>query len=260
MNLKNSVAIITGASSGIGAAIAHAFAENGCHIVINYNRNKAGALITAEQCQAAGVKTLIKQADVSLDQDCKDLVAAAIEEFGQLHILVNNAGTTKFCEHGKLDGLDKQDFLDIYATNTVGAFQMTRAAESHLRKQTTAHIINMASIAGITGVGSSVAYAASKGALITMTMSLARVLGPRIRINAICPGFVQGDWLEKGIGKENYEKMLSGLKNIAPLQDTATAQRVAQVAVGIVTCMDWTTGETIIVDGGAHLHTAPLRR
>lgn len=260
MNLKNLTAIITGASSGIGAAIALAFAKNGCHVVINYNTNESGAQKTAGLCKAHGVKTLVKQADVSNDAECQMLVDATLKEFGQLHILINNAGTTKFCEHQKLDGLDKQDFLDIYATNTVGAFQMTRAAQTALGKQPVAHIINMASIAAITGVGSSIAYAASKGALLTMTMSLARVLGPQIRVNAICPGFVQGEWLEKGIGKENYEKMLSGIQNIAPLKDTATAERVAQTAVGLVTGMDWTTGETIIVDGGAHLHTAPLRR
>lgn len=260
MNLKNLTAIITGASSGIGAAIALAFAKNGCHVVINYNTNESGAQKTAALCKAQGVETLVKQADVSNDAECQMLVDAALKEFGQLHILINNAGTTKFCEHQKLDGLNKQDFLDIYATNTVGAFQMTRAAQTALSKQPIAHIINMASIAAITGVGSSIAYAASKGALVTMTLSLARVLGPQIRVNAICPGFVQGEWLEKGIGKENYEKMLSGIQNIAPLKDTATAERVAQTAVGLVTGMDWTTGETIIVDGGAHLHTAPLRR
>ncbi len=260
MNLKDSVAIITGSSSGIGAAIAQDFAKNGCHVVINYNSNEAGALKVAKLCETTGVKTLVKQADVSNDSDCRALVDATLEKFGNLHVLVNNAGTTKFCEHNNLDGLNKDDFLNIYATNTVGAFQMARAAEASLRKHTTAHIINMASIAGITGIGSSIAYAASKGALVTMTMSLARVLGPQIRVNAICPGFVQGEWLEKGIGKENYEKMLSGIQKITPLKDTATAERIAQTATGIVTGMDWTTGETIIIDGGTHLHTAPLRR
>ncbi|MBU2430480.1 MAG: SDR family NAD(P)-dependent oxidoreductase, partial [Proteobacteria bacterium] len=109
MNLKNSVALITGASSGIGAAIALAFAKNGCHVVINYNKNEAGAQKTAGLCKAHGVKTLIQQADVSKDTGCKMLVDAALKEFGQLHVLINNAGTTKFCEHQKLDGLDKQD-------------------------------------------------------------------------------------------------------------------------------------------------------
>jgi len=91
-------------------------------------------------------------------------------------------------------------------------------------------------------------------------MSLARVLGPQIRVNAICPGFVQGEWLEKGLGKENYDRMLAGIRSISPLNDTATPERIAQAATGMLTGMDWATGETLIIDGGAHLQTAPLRR
>jgi len=174
--------------------------------------------------------------------------------------LVNNAGTTKFCDHSNLNGLNKEDFLSIYSVNTVGAFQMVRAAEPYLRQHSVAHVINMASIAGITGVGSSIAYAASKGAMVTMTMSLARVLGPHIRVNAICPGFVQGEWLEQGLGKENYQATLARAQKVAPLNDTATPERIAATALGIVTGLDWSTGETIIVDGGSHLQTAPLRR
>ena len=260
MQLKDSVAIITGSSSGIGRAIAIAFAQQGCHIAINYSRNDAGAKEVAEACEQYGVNTLVMKANVAEDQDCQNLVKATVDKFGKLNILINNAGTTKFCDHGNLNGLDRQDFLNIYSVNTVGAFQMVRAAEPALRQQEIAHIINMASIAAITGVGSSIAYAASKGAMLTMTMSLARVLGPQIRINAICPGFVQGEWLEQGLGKETYQKMLDKAKGIAPLNDTATPERIAETAVGVVTGMDWTTGESIIIDGGSHLQTAPLRR
>ncbi len=260
MELKDSVAIITGSSSGIGAAIACSLAQQGCHVVINYNTNESGAQAVADQCRAFGTQALVCKADVSDDAACRCLVEETITCFGRLNILINNAGTTKFCEHANLSGLDKQDFLDLYATNTVGAFQMSRAAENALRKQPLAHIINMASIAGITGVGSSIAYAASKGALVTLTMSLARVLGPQIRVNAICPGFVQGEWLEKGLGKENYDRMLAGIRSISPLNDTATPERIAQAATGMLTGMDWATGETLIIDGGAHLQTAPLRR
>ncbi len=260
MHLKDSVAIITGSSSGIGAAIAQTLAENGTHVVINYNSNKSGANRVEEKCRAFGVKTLVQKANVSEDNDCKSLVSATLEAFGRLDILINNAGTTKFCDHADLAGLEKQDFLDLYATNTVGAFQMVRAAESALRKQPISHVINMASIAGITGIGTSVAYAASKGALVTMTMSLARVLGPQIRINAICPGFVQGDWLKNALGQETYDLVLSGIQESSPLKDTATPKRVAEVALGILTGMDWATGETIIVDGGVHLNTAPMRK
>ena len=128
--------------------------------------------------------------------------------FGRIDILISNAGITKFCPHGDLGGPDQQDFLDLYAVNTVGPFQMTRAAEKALRANGSGHIINMASVAGLAGVGSSIAYAASKGALITMTRSLARVLGPEIRVNAVCPGVVQGEWLKQGLDETRYQTML----------------------------------------------------
>jgi len=259
MQLKDSVAIITGSSSGIGAAIAIALAKQGCHIVINFSSNDDGAKAVSKICEDLGVKTLVKKANVAEDDDCHALVAATEEEFGRLNILVNNAGTTKFCDHANLKGLDKADFLDIYAVNTVGAYQMTRAAEHLLRQNPLAHIINMASVAAITGVGSSIAYAASKGAMVTMTKSLARVLGPQIRVNSICPGFVQGEWLEQGFGKDKYKTMLTKAQNVAPLSDTATPERIAETALGVLTGMDWTTGETFIIDGGTHLQTSPLR-
>ncbi|MBR9982578.1 MAG: SDR family oxidoreductase [Desulfatitalea sp.] len=260
MELSNAVAIVTGASSGIGAAVARQLAAKGCHVVINFSRNADGARQTAEACADAGGQTLVQRADVAEDADCRTLVDAAVNRFGRLDILVNNAGITKFCAHQDLAGLSKEDFLNLYTVNLVGAFQMTRAAESALRQQPVAHIVNMASIAGITGIGSSIAYAASKGALVTMTLSLARVLGPQIRVNAICPGFVQGEWLKKGLGEEIYTAVYNQYAEIAPLKDTATADTVAQTLVALVGGADWTTGETVIVDGGAHLHTAPLRR
>lgn len=260
MDLKDAVAIVTGSSSGIGAAIAQQLAAGGCRVVINYSRNAQGAEQTAAACAAAGGRTLIQRADVAEDADCRTLVDATLAHFGRLDILVNNAGTTKFCAHQDLSGLSKADFLDIYAVNLVGPFQMTRAAEAALRRQPVAHIVNMASIAGLAGVGSSIAYAASKGALVTMTLSLARVLGPQIRVNAVCPGFVQGEWLKKGLGDEAYNVIYGQFAEIAPLKDTATPETVAQAVIALVGGMDWTTGETVIVDGGAHLHTAPLRR
>ncbi len=260
MDLKNAVAIVTGSSSGIGAAIAVQLATQGCRVAVNYNGNEAGAKAVARQCETAGTETIVLRADVSQDDDCRALVDATVQRFGKLDILINNAGTTKFCTHGNLAGLSKEDFLSLYAVNLVGPFQMVRAAEAALRSQPVAHIVNMASIAGITGIGSSIAYAASKGALVTMTMSLARVLGPQIRVNAICPGFVQGEWLKEGLGEARYESIRSQWAEIAPLKNTATPETVAQTVIGLVGGADWTTGETIIVDGGAHLHTAPLRR
>jgi 3-oxoacyl-[acyl-carrier protein] reductase len=261
MELKDAVAIVTGSSSGIGASLARQLCARGCHVTVNYSRNEAGAREVAAECLALGRgRILVQQADVANDDDCQALVAATVDRFGRLDLLVNNAGTTKFCMHQNLAGLSKDDFLNIYAVNLVGPFQMTRAAEPFLRRQPVAHVVNMASIAAITGVGSSIAYAASKGALVTMTLSLARVLGPQIRVNAVCPGFVAGEWLKNGLGEEKYESIRGQYNDIAPLKSTATPETVAQTVVALVAGADWTTGETLIVDGGAHLHTAPLRR
>ncbi len=261
MELKDAVAIVTGSSSGIGASLVRQLCARGCHVTVNYSRNEEGAREVAAECLALGSgRILVQQADVANDDDCQALVAATVDRFGRLDLLVNNAGTTKFCMHQNLAGLSKDDFLNIYAVNLVGPFQMTRAAEPFLRRQPVAHVVNMASIAAITGVGSSIAYAASKGALVTMTLSLARVLGPQIRVNAVCPGFVAGEWLKNGLGEEKYESIRGQYNDIAPLKSTATPERVAQTVVTLVAGADWTTGETLIVDGGAHLHTAPLRR
>ncbi|MFW6011954.1 MAG: SDR family NAD(P)-dependent oxidoreductase [Desulfosalsimonas sp.] len=260
MELKDASAIVTGSSSGIGAAIAKELAGRGCRVTINYSRNEKGAREVAEKCESLGAETLVVQADVSEDEDCRKLVDAALKHFGGLQILINNAGTTKFCRHQELSGLDKQDFMNLYAVNLVGPFQMTRAAEAELRKAEVSHIVNMGSIAALTGVGSSIAYAASKGALVTMTMSLARVLGPQIRVNAVCPGFVAGEWLKKGLGEKAYDKLKSQYEDAAPLNRTATPETVARTVSSLIGGADLTTGETLIIDGGTHLHTAPLRR
>ncbi|MFZ1982767.1 MAG: SDR family oxidoreductase, partial [Desulfatitalea sp.] len=165
MELKDAVAIVTGSSSGIGAAIAQQLAAKGCRVTINYSQNAEGARVVADQCAALGGETLIQRADVAEDADCR--------------------------------------------------------------------------------------------ALVTMTLSLARVLGPQIRVNAVCPGFVAGEWLKKGLGEEVYEAIRKQYADIAPLKATATPDTVAQTVLSLVAGADWITGETLIVDGGAHLHTAP---
>lgn len=246
MELKGAVAIVTGSSSGIGASIAEQLCARGCNVTINYSHNENGALETAAKCQALDGETFIQRADVSNDDDCRALVGATVEKFGRLDILINNAGTTKFCAHQDLSGLSKEDFLNIYAVNLVGPYQMTRAAEPELRKQPIAHIVNMASIAAITGVGSSIAYAASKGALVTMTMSLARVLGPEIRVNAVCPGFVAGEWLKKGLGEETYESIRKQYADISPLRNTATPEAVAQTVLTLIGGADWSDRKSVV--------------
>lgn len=260
MDIEGGVAIVTGSSSGVGAACARQLAEKGCHLVINYASNADGAAAVAGECAELGVDTEIVQADVSSDADCQRLVQAAKDRWGRLDVLVNNAGTTKFCEHSDLDGLDKQDFQDIYAVNTIGPYQMARAAAPMMRQGGRGSIVNVASIAGIMGVGSSIAYAASKGALVTLGLSLARVLGPEIRVNTVCPGFIAGDWLREGMGAERYDRTKAFLESQTPLQLTTTPETVAEAIVYFAAGADVVTGETLILDGGHHLQQMPLSR
>ncbi len=260
MDLEGGVAIVTGSSSGVGAATARQLAEKGCHVVINYSSNEAGARETQQACEAFGVETLVRRADVAVDADCRAMAAAADEKWGRIDALVNNAGTTKFCNHADLDGLAAEDFQRIYAVNTVGAYQMVRAVEPAMRRGGRGSIVNVASIAGVMGVGSSIAYAASKGAMITLGLSLARVLGPEIRLNTVCPGFIQGDWLEQGMGEENYARTKSYLEQNTPLGLTSTPDTVAEVIVFFLTGAETVTGETLLLDGGHHLTQMPLAR
>lgn len=260
-DLGNRVAIVTGSSSGVGAATAALLAERGCRVAVNCRSNVDGAEKTAEACGRAGSEALVVQADVARDEDCRRLVRAAVDRWGRVDILVNNAGVTKFVDHADLDGLDGEDFQRIYAVNVVGAWQMTRAAAGPMRERPDGGaVVNVASVAGVTGIGSCVAYAASKGAMVTMTLSLARALGPAIRVNAVCPGFIEGDWLRDGYGEERYRKLMDFNRENAPLGVTATAEEAARAVLVFVDGPRIVTGETLIVDGGRHLAMAPLTR
>lgn len=253
MSEPRPVAIVTGSSSGVGAACVRQLAARGWNPVINYSRSEEAAREVAADCEAAGAEVQVVRADVADDADCRRLVDEAVAKFGRLDALVNNAGMTKFVDHADLDGLDKEDFLRIYSVNTVGAFQMTRAAEPHLRAAGRSAVVNVASIAGVKGIGSSIAYAASKGAMITMTRSLARVLGPEVRVNAVCPGFIQGEWLRQGMGESTYDRTRAFLEKSTPLKLTATADTVAETIIQLIEGASLITGETLLLDGGHHL-------
>ncbi|HEY2750705.1 SDR family NAD(P)-dependent oxidoreductase, partial [Phenylobacterium sp.] len=194
------VVVVTGASTGLGRAIAVETARQGAKaVVVNYAHNAAEAEETARLVEAEGAKAVLAQGDVALDADCRKIAAAA-EPFGRLDALFNNAGITRFANHADLEAVSAQDFLDLYAVNVVGAYQMVRACRALLEAAPQpGAVVNTASIAGVTGIGSSVPYAASKGALTTMTLSLARALAPKIRVNAVCPGFIDTPWFGKGL-------------------------------------------------------------
>ncbi len=253
MSQARPVAIVTGSSSGIGAATANLLAERGWNVVINYARSAAAGEEIAESCRSRGAETLVQQANVANDDDCRALANAAEAQWGRIDALVNNAGTTRFCAHDNLEGLDANDFQDIYAVNTIGAYQMVRAVAPAMQAAGNGSVVNVASIAGVMGFGSSIAYAASKGALITMTKSLARALGPAIRFNAVCPGFVRGSWLAEGMGEERYQALVERLEANTPLRRVCTPEDVAEAIVWFAAGAALTTGETLLLDGGTHL-------
>jgi 3-oxoacyl-[acyl-carrier protein] reductase len=256
---EGKVAIVTGSGTGIGEAIAIEIAKRGGKVAVNYSKSKAEAEATGRAVEAAGSEAIVIQANVSDDDDCKALVEATLAKWGRVDVLVNNAGTTKFNDHDKLDGIDKDDFLHIYSTNLVGPYQMSRAVFPTMKAQfeadgTRGSIVNMASLAGVRGVGSSVAYAASKGALNTMTMSLARALGPAVRVNAICPGWVGTPWMTNEFGQEFFEVIVKNVEKITPLAHAGVAEDVALATLFFASDLSrHVTGETMLVDGGHHL-------
>jgi Dehydrogenases with different specificities (related to short-chain alcohol dehydrogenases) len=252
-------AIVTGSASGLGAATAAILAKDGARIVVNYSSSQKEAEQTADLCRTAGGEVVVVQGDVSRDEDCRKIVAAA--PWGRLDALINNAGTTKHMAHDNLDGLSAEDFQRLFGVNTIGPFQMVRAARSLLEAAAKASgrasaVVNVSSVAGISGIGSSIAYAASKGALNTITYSLARALAPLIRVNTVCPGYIDTPWFTKGRGAEGAAKVRDSVIAKVPLKRASTAEDVAELVCFLATPRSSNmTGEVVRMDAGAHLIT-----
>jgi 3-oxoacyl-[acyl-carrier protein] reductase len=244
------VAIVTGSATGIGAATALELAKRGWNVVVNYSISKD----KADQVHKACPGSLLVQADVGEDTECRKLVKAALDKWGRVDALVNNAGTTKFVKHPDLDGLSAEDFLRIYRLNVVGPFQMVRACARAL-KEARGAVVNVSSLASLLGTGSSMAYAASKAALNSLTFSLARVLGPEVRVNAVCPGYVDTPWQHNALGDTGAAKAAERYSAMAPLKDYARPGDVADAIVWLIEGARQVTGETIFVDGGMHIST-----
>ncbi len=254
MSLKGKVAIVSGSSSGtgVGGETAKLLASRGCRVVVNYATNRAGAEEAVTACKAAGSDAFAFKADVSNDADCRNLAAAAIERWGQIDFLVNNAAVTRAIPDKDLEALSAEEFHRTYSTNLIGCFQMTRAAAPHLRAAGNAAVVNISSVAGLTGGGSSIAYAASKAALNTLTLSFARVLAP-VRVNAICPGGLLGNWTRKIMPEEAYEARVRGQVSEFPLRRAVFPADVANTALWLIEGASTMTGELIRMDSGKHL-------
>jgi len=249
------VVLITGAASGIGAATARRFVREGWQVVLNHldgSQSDAAAQIVA-LATAPGQRAIAVQADVSQDADCVRLVQAAIDTFGRLDALVNAAGISKMVAHADLAGLTTEDFQRIYAVNTIGPFQMTRAAAPHLKAAGQASVVNISSRAGIAGSGSSIAYAASKGALNTMTLALARVLAPEVRVNAVCPVLVEQGFVER-LAPESFAQRREHQIKVTPLHRIGHPDEVAEAIHWLTGSASMMTGAIVELDFGLHLN------
>jgi len=255
------IVVVTGASTGLGRAIAVETASRGAAaVVVNYASSKDEATETARLVEAEGAKAVIVQGDVGEDADCRRIAAAAAS-FGRIDALFNNAGTTTFApNHADLDAVSAEDFMRLYRVNVVGAYQMVRAARTLLEAAPQpGAVVNTSSIAAVTGIGSSVPYAASKGAMTTMTLSLARALAPKIRVNAICPGFIDTPWFGKAMSEERVARIREGTAASVPLKVASTAEDIAGAAIFLASpASRHVTGETLLVDAGLHLGYAPM--
>ena len=256
--MEGAVAVVTGGGTGIGAAVVRRLAARGVRCVVNYASSKEDAEALVAEIGAGAIAV---QADIVEDAACRALAEAAVNAFGRIDFLVNNAGRTKFANHEDLDALSADDFIDIYRLNTIAPFQMIRACAPAMREGGIGAVVNVASVAGVFGHGSSVAYAASKGALTTMTKSLARALAPAIRVNAVAPGYVGTGWFEKRLGDEGFAKLNARIAASTPM---AMAAGPDDIAGPIVMLLDPAsrviTGETMLLDAGAHLDVGLARR
>lgn len=249
MELNGKAALITGGSRGVGRSTALALAKRGCAVAVNYSQSRIEAEETAEEAQSMGVKAICIQADVSSDAACRSMVEQTVRELGRLDILVNNAGTTNFISHSDLEKAEEPVWDRLFGVNVKGPFFCTRAARSHLEASGDGNVINLASVAGITGMGSSIPYCASKAAVINMTLSLARVMGPKVRVNAVSPGFIAGKWTQDGLGA-NYESGKQAAEARAVLGRVCLPEDVAAAILGLITGSRLVTGQNVVCDGG----------
>jgi 3-oxoacyl-[acyl-carrier protein] reductase len=248
MTTPRKAALVTGSATGIGRAEAIALAHAGYDVAVNYSSSEAAARETVTACAAAGAKTLLIKCDVSDEPGVRAMAAEVERAFGGLDVLVNNAGITSKTRIKDLDGMDLADWDRVFAVNVRGLFQVTRACVPMLRARKGC-IVNTASIVGLRPGPQPLPYSASKAAVVSLTKTLALALGPDIRVNAVAPGWMEGDWMKRMLG-DNYDKLMEARAKQTPLKRCVTAEDVAESMLALVQGNRFVTGEIVVVDGG----------
>lgn len=243
------VALVTGSSSGIGQAIAVRLAAGGYDVVVNYGKNAASAQATVAACQAAGADTLLVQCDVSNEDSVAAMIAAVAAKYRRLDVVCSNAGVSIDIPPKKFDQIDVADWDRVFAVNVRGLFLLAKHSKAMLMEGDNPCMVNTASIVGLRPGAQPLPYSASKAAVVSMTQTLANALGPKIRVNAIAPGWMEGDWMKWMLG-DNYDKLMERRAKATPLKRCVTVEDVSEVVLTLVEHMHFVTGETITIDGG----------
>ena len=243
-------ALVTGGASGVGAATARMLAGRGYRVAVNYRSREAEAAAVTEECRAHA-DAMTVPGDVADDAACRAMVDAVTDRWGRLDVLICNAGTTQFTSLANFENQNADDFQRIYAVNTIGPYQLARAAAPHLRATGNGAIVNVSSLAGKNGNGSSLAYIASKGALNALTQALARLLAPEVRVNAVLPGLIDTGWFTGGgVREDTWEKLKDGYRRASALERFCAPEDVARAITYLALDAPLNTGELMVVDGG----------
>lgn len=243
--MSSKVGIVSGASSGIGRGVAVALAELGCAVVVNYRSSEQEAQRTAELVRSAGAEAFLCQADVSRTEDCRRLVGETLKRWERLDYLVNNAGTTTT---SPFEEINEEEWDRIFQVNVKGAFFLTQAAHQALKARN-GSIVNVSSVAGFTGVSSSIPYSASKAAMNNLTISLSQELAPEVRVNGVAPGFVETPWGERYFG-ERLGSIRKFVKSRTATGKVNQTEDVVEAVMSLLTGLSQVTGQTLVIDGG----------
>jgi 3-oxoacyl-[acyl-carrier protein] reductase len=241
-------ALVTGGATGIGRSAVLALARAGFDVALNYSSSEAAARETAAQAEKLGARTLLVRCDVSDEAGVRAMITGVEGAFGRLDVLVNNAGTTAAWKPKDLETLSLDEWDRVFAVNVRGLFQVTRASIKLLR-QSQGCVVNTASIVGLRPGPQPLPYAASKAAVVNLTKTLAWNLGPEIRVNAVAPGWMEGDWMKRMLS-DKYEDLMGKRAKATPLKRVVTADDVAETMMSLILSNRFVTGEVIVIDGG----------
>ena len=246
MNLQGKAALVTGGGVGVGRAVALDLARQGASVAVNYSRSAAEAESVVAEIGKLGARAIAVKADIGQDDQVRAMVEKTTKAFGRLDVLVNNAGVTRFIDHADLEKVGAEDWDFIFRTNVWGTFVSTRAAVPAIKQAGGGAVVNVSSVAGVYGTGSSIPYCASKAAINNMTVTLARALAPSIRVNAVAPGFVDTRWWAEREHKDAIKDLAAAA---SPLKKICQPEDVSKVVLDLVTS-DLITGQVLVVDGG----------